>query len=77
MDIGRVLIAIGLAGLAGTALYHVKKHHCPATWTSNIPMENLIRSCNHLKGEFTIEVNPTRYVCQVRWFDEKPIVIPK
>jgi hypothetical protein len=25
MDIGRVLIAIGLAGLAGTAIYHIHK----------------------------------------------------
>lgn len=76
MDIGRVLIAIGLAGLAGTALYHMHKTSC-SSWTSDIPMENLIRSCTQMKGEFKIEVNPTRYVCQVRWFDEKPIVIPK
>jgi hypothetical protein len=76
MDIGRALIAIGLAGLAGTAIYHLRTHHKPS-WTSEVPMENLIRSCNRLKGEFTIEINPTRYVCTVRWFDENPIVIPK
>jgi hypothetical protein len=27
MDIGRVLIAIGLGGLAATALYHFRTHH--------------------------------------------------
>jgi hypothetical protein len=69
MDIGRVLIAIGLAGLAGTAIYHLRTHHKPS-WTSEVPMENLIRSCNKLNGDFIIEPNMTkkhvRFICEVK-----------